>query len=103
MRKGVKTIPTIIIDEKTNVIIDGHHRLYVLKKLNILQVDVLVINYIEDENFIVVNPNKPKITKLDVIKAGLNDTIMAPKTTQHMISIYNKLYPIIVISKIIAI
>jgi len=99
---SIKTMPTIIIDDKTNVIIDGHHRLYTLKQLNISTVDVLSINYTDDTEFIIVNPNNLDITKKCVIDAGLLECEMMPKTTQHMLCIYGKMYPIIVMSKIIS-
>ena len=97
----LKTMPAIIVDDDTNVIIDGHHRLYVLKKLNILAIDVISIKYSDDNEYITANPNNARITKRNVIDSGLSGIEMLPKTTQHMVCINNRQYPIIIMSKII--
>jgi histidinol-phosphate/aromatic aminotransferase/cobyric acid decarboxylase-like protein len=96
-----KTIPVIIVDKNTNIIIDGHHRYYALSKLNITEIDVLFIDH-NDEN-IIVNPENSKITKEDVIKAGQTDQLLEPKTTRYCIYINNELKPIISLSTIISI
>jgi len=99
---GTKTIPSIIVDDKTNIIIDGHHRLNVLKKLGVKKIKVTAIDYLEQNN-IIVNPNDLSITKEMVIQNGLMCNNFQPKTTQHMICINNKILPIIVLSKIVII
>lgn len=43
----------IIIDKKTFVVVDGHHRLNALKQLGYLKVAVYYIDYLEDEEIIV--------------------------------------------------
>lgn len=43
----------IIVDKKTLVVVDGHHRLNALKQLGHKKVAVYYINYLEDENIIV--------------------------------------------------
>jgi len=96
-----KTIPVIIVDRNTNIIIDGHHRYYALKKLNIKNIDALFINYNDDN--IIINPENPKITKDDVIYAGQTQKLLEPKTTRHCITINNELKPIISLSSIISI
>lgn len=93
---NTKNIPAIIVDYKTNVIIDGHHRLSVLKKLNIKTIPVVYIDY--DDDNIIVHPTKTT-TKEEVRHAGVSGNFLEPKSTQHMIkNIDNKLYPIIIIS-----
>jgi hypothetical protein len=89
-------MPSIIIDDVTNAIIDGHHRFNVL-------VDVVSIDYLKDSKYIIVNPNNKDLSKLDIINMGLSDNNFLPKTTQHMIKINNKMFPIILLSKIICI
>jgi len=96
----LKTIPSIIVDKKSMVIIDGHHRIDVIKKLGIDTVKVIAIDYVGQYN-IVVHPDNPYITHEMVVEKGLSDEKMDPKSTKHMIRVNNKLYPIIVISKII--
>ena len=99
---GEKTIPSIIVDDKTNIIIDGHHRLNVLKKLGVKEIQVTAIDYLEQNN-IIVNPEDLSITKEIVIQHGLIRNNFKPKTTQHMLCINNKLLPIIILSKIVTI
>jgi len=43
----------ILVDEKTLVVVDGHHRLNALKQLGHKKVAVYYINYLEDDNIIV--------------------------------------------------
>ena len=43
----------IIVDKKTLVVVDGHHRLNALKQLGHKRVAVYYINYLEDKNIIV--------------------------------------------------
>lgn len=64
MRDGSKSVGSLIVCSKTNVVLDGHHRLAVLKKLGMREIPALFINYEHDD--IVVNPNKD-ITKYEVI------------------------------------
>jgi cytidyltransferase-like protein len=100
--ENIVCMPAIIIDEKTNVIIDGHHRLYVLKKMGIKSVDVLAIDYLNQTN-IVVNPTDLTITKEFVIQKGLARDYLHAKTTRHMLQVNDELIPIISLSKMVVI
>jgi len=91
------SMPSIIIDLKTNVIIDGHHRYDALKKLGVQEVQVTGIDYLHYPG-ITVHPTL-SITKEMVIEIGLSDSNFQPKTTQHLF--YGK--PIIELSNIITI
>jgi len=91
------SIPSIIIDSKTNIIIDGHHRYDALKKLGVQKVQVTAIDYLHYPG-ITVHPTSP-ITKEMVIEMGLSNLDFHPKTTQHLF--HGK--PIIQLSKMITI
>lgn len=60
----------IIVDKKTFVVVDGHHRLNALKQLGYKKVAVYYVNYLEDENIIVrtwypiILGSKQKLMKL---------------------------------------
>ena len=96
--ENTKIIPSIIIDINTNVLIDGHHRLSVLKKLNYSNVSVLFINY--NHPNIIVHPTE-NITKEQVVSAALENKLLKPKSTQHMIKDEdNHLHPIVVLSNL---
>ena len=97
----LKVIPAIIVDYNTNILIDGHHRLYLFKKLNMKKIPVIFINYTHPN--IIVNPNND-LCRDDVINAALNKKYLEPKSTQHMfIDLNNNIYPIVILSIMIAI
>ena len=81
---GVFTVP-IAVDEKTNVILDGHHRLNALKKLGYKKIPVKFIDYMSSK--IVVESWRPdmEVTKEDVIKMAESGKKFPAKTTKHMI------------------
>ena len=90
---GIQSIPLIIVDKATYIIIDGHHRFHLYKKLGMTEVAVLYVeNYIENKN-IIVN-SQIKITKKDVINMGLSGECYPYKTTQHLVRINDVYYPI---------
>lgn len=97
---GVRTIPSVIVCHQTLVVLDGHHRLQVLKELGYKLIPCLLVDY-EDPS-IIVHPHNREISKELVIKAGLMNEYLPPKTTQHsLVSSSGKLYPIIILSPIV--
>lgn len=97
----LKVLPAMIVDYNTNILIDGHHRLYLFKKLNYKKIPVLYINY--NNPNIIVNPNND-LTRQDVINAAINQKYLEPKSTQHMfIDLDKNIYPIVVLSSIVSI
>lgn len=96
---NVKVIPSIIICSKTYTVIDGHHRLSILKKLNYKNVPCILVNY--DSDSILVN-SESNLKKEYVINAALTKNFLTPKSTCHLIKDKdNNCYPIQVISPII--
>jgi histidinol-phosphate/aromatic aminotransferase/cobyric acid decarboxylase-like protein len=97
--ENTKIIPAILIDYQNNILIDGHHRLSVFKKLNYDKIPVLYINYSHPN--IIVNPNNLLKTN-DVINAALTKNYLEPKSTQHMIiDLDNNIHPIVVLSPLV--
>jgi len=97
--ENTKIIPAIIIEDKHNILIDGHHRLNVFKKLKFEKIPVLYINYSHPN--IIVNPNN-SLKSIDVINAAITHNYLEPKSTQHMIiDINNNIYPIVVLSPLV--
>jgi len=88
----------IVADKNTNVILDGEHRLNVLRNLGCKRIPVVYVNYNSPE--IEVQPWRSEmLTKKDVIEAGLSGKKFSPKTTKHMIRNGNTLSHISAIEK----
>ena len=91
----INSLPYIVIDISTNVIIDGHHRYCVFQELLVQTITVLAVDYLTDER-ILVHPTNTTITKTDVISSALSGRLYEPKTTKHMITTWTgELLPII--------
>ena len=88
LRNGILKKP-IIVDENSKIILDGHFRYNVLKKLGYSKIPVYFLDYRSSE--IIVKPwrNDETITKEDVIKAGLTGKKLPPKTSKHMFNLPN--------------
>ena len=75
----------IVVDEKTNVILDGEHRYNALKSLGCRWIPVVYVDY-ESQNIEVHTwRNNHPLTKKDVIGAALTGKLFPPKTSKHMI------------------
>jgi len=76
----------IVVDEKTNVILDGHHRMEALGLLGCSRIPVCYVDY-NSERIGVLCMNKDlEITKSKVIEAALKDEPFPPKSTWHYIT-----------------
>lgn len=75
----------IIVDKKTGVIIDGHHRAKALRILGMRKAPVVEVDYLSDEVTLTVRPESPLqgLTKEDVLAKGLSDEVFPHKTTKH--------------------
>jgi ParB-like chromosome segregation protein Spo0J len=85
--KKVLTKP-ILVDERTKVILDGHHRWWVLKSLGVALAPCCCVDYLGDAT-IQVLPRRPDIpvTKESVIEMGLSGGTYPHKTTKHVYAI----------------
>ena len=76
----------IVVDEKTRVILDGHHRLEALRLLGCSKIPVYFVNYMS-EKIGVKSMNKDlEITKPKVVEAALKGRPFPPKSTWHYIT-----------------
>jgi hypothetical protein len=89
----------IVVDKNTSIIIDGHTRFNSLKQLGYSRVPVLLIDYNSPEILVRTWKNYGKITKEDVIIAGLNGKKFSPKTSKHMVKIGNRIEHISVLER----
>jgi hypothetical protein len=88
-------LPSILICNKTNVIIDGHHRFHALKLLNIDLIPVSLINYNSD---LILTNEENSLSKKEIIDSAKNKNIFPPRTSRHIINFKNLNFPIIIIS-----
>lgn len=77
----------IVIDEKTKVIIDGHHRVEALRLLGCTRIPVCCVDYTCDRIGLKSNSRNMEITKDKVIEAALNNNPFDPKSTWHYLKI----------------
>jgi len=100
----VKILPAIIVDSQYQVVLDGHHRLELFRRLGMKIVPAVSVNY--DHEDILVNPpgkDVKGITKETVISTAVRGQTLPPKSTQHMVrSRGGALLPIIVLAPQIA-
>jgi len=76
----------IVVDKKTLVVLDGHHRLNSCRRLGFKKIPCLVVNYLTDRKIKVVSRRKNIfVNKNEVIKMGLSDRVFPKKTTKHFI------------------
>lgn len=75
----------IVVDKKTNVILDGHHRFNALKELDYEKIPVIFVDYQSPKIQVRAWRNGEKITKDLVISTALAGERLPPKTSKHMI------------------
>ena len=92
-------LPSIVVCKRSFVIIDGHHRYYVLKKLGYKNIPVTLIKYHSDK-IITHDDDQKMLEKKYILDCGLKNQLLKPKSTMHH-CIYEKyIFPIILLSDI---
>lgn len=89
----------IVVDENTNVILDGEHRFNALKNLGYKKIPVVYVNYNSPEIEVQAWRSGQFLTKKDVVEAGLGERKLPPTTSRHMIRIGDRLSHISTIQK----
>jgi hypothetical protein len=74
----------IVVDARTLVVLDGHHRLEVLKSLGLRYIPAFLIDYAED--YVTVYPLRKEIpvSKTLIIDTALRNSLYPPKTSKHV-------------------
>ena len=88
-------LPSILICNKTNVIIDGHHRFHALKLLNIDLIPVSLIDYNSD---LILTNEKNSLSKEEIISSAKNNKIFPPRTSKHLVNFKDHCFPLMIIS-----
>ncbi len=78
-------IRPILVDENTMVILDGHHRVEALRRLGARRVAALLVDY--GSECVTVGSWRPgwRVTKEDVVRAGLSGRLLPPRTSRHRV------------------
>ena len=80
-REGLKY--PVVVDRRTNIIIDGHHRFNTFKKLNVDKIPVFYVDYF-DARIVLDSWRGLKLTKNDVIEKVDSGKLFLHKTTKHV-------------------
>jgi len=81
----------IVADKNTNIIVDGEHRYAALKRLGCRIIPVIYVDYNSPSILVQSWHEGKKLTKKDIIEAGLRDKKLPPKSSKHMIRSNNEL------------
>ena len=76
----------ILVDKRTGVILDGHHRHAVAESLGLKRIAVIAINYLDDDSIHLEKRSTDiavSISKEQVISMGLSEKNFPPKVTKH--------------------
>ena len=76
----------LVVDQRTGVILDGHHRYHVSMNLNLARVPAICVDYVADDRVTVtVWPacGRTDLTKEEVLSMGLSNDVFPPKTSRH--------------------
>lgn len=74
----------LLVDRKTLVVLDGHHRLASLRKLKVEMAPVMLVDYLGKDVKVGSWKKGRKVTKEEVIRRGLSGKLFSPKTSRHL-------------------
>ncbi len=80
----------IVVDSKTLIIIDGHHRVEALKRLGCRRIPCLLVNYRSPKIAVLSWSRGEPLSKDLVLNAGLRGELLPPKTTRHIIILHGR-------------
>jgi cysteine synthase len=84
--KENRFVRPIIVDANSHVILDGHHRVSVLKNLGYKIIPAFLVNYSDKKIKVFPRRKKYRVNKKVVVKRGLNGNPFPPKTTKHIVN-----------------
>ncbi|MCE4603120.1 MAG: ParB N-terminal domain-containing protein [Desulfurococcales archaeon] len=76
----------ILVDSKTMIILDGHHRTEALKRLGARRIAAVLVDY--DSDLVSVDSWRPgvRVSKDLVRSAGLTGKLLPPRTSRHRVN-----------------
>jgi len=84
VRDGMIKDP-IIVDQRTMVILDGHHRYNALKRMGYKYIPVYFVDYSSDYIAVAAWRAGEHVTKAEVMRSGLTGNLMPAKTSRHVL------------------
>lgn len=76
----------IVVDKKTKVILDGHHRCRLLKNMGCKKIPALLVNYQSRSVQLKTRRKNLPVNKLMVVKMALSNRLLPYKTTRHILA-----------------
>ncbi len=85
IRRAGRLRHPILVDKRSWVILDGHHRFRAYKELGFETIPCVLVDYQSD--IVSVRARRPDIpvSKDEVIRRALSGRLFPPKTTQHIV------------------
>lgn len=84
LRDGIIRKP-ILVESRNLIILDGHHRVEILRRLGGRVVPALIVDYGSERVIVSSWRNGVRVTKEDVLRAGLTGRRMPFKTSRHIL------------------
>jgi len=97
---GILKMP-ICIDQKTCIILDGHHRLHALKRLGCRRIPCVLVDYQSPIIEVIPWREGETVTKEMILRTALTGEKMAPKTSKHVIRVGGEWKHISIIESVI--
>jgi L-serine kinase (ADP) len=79
-------VTAIVADYQSKVVLDGHHRLEILKELGYAVIPVYWVDYQNNAIQVASWTNDAPLEKQKVLAAATHGNLFSPKTTRHMVN-----------------
>ena len=79
----------LLVDRKTGTILDGHHRTSGAKRLDLMCLPCVLVDYLDDDKITLSvwpNSGRESLEKEEVVEAALSGNLFGPKTSRHLLS-----------------
>lgn len=87
--------PPVLVDRKTRVILDGHHRWRASSRLGFIAVPCYAVDYLEDSTIHVISRRRDvEVTKQSVLEMALSGRTYPKKTTRHTYDLPESIEPV---------
>ncbi len=87
--------PPVLVDRKTRVILDGHHRWRASTRLGLVAVPCYAVDYLDDSTIHVISRRPDlEVTKRSVLDVALSGRTYPKKTTRHTYDLPESIEPV---------